>query len=234
LIVKENNDTFLDLAMLQSKLTPAKAIAESQPLAIFKKGREREVSKGITNLIWAIQRSLNLSQKMDDTQSMEAAISIADEFSDLTLEEIILCFKEAKMGKYGKVYNRIDVQIISEWLQQYRASEERLTYLENRHKQNNTKEDLFANVTDEEALKQLKAIRDNLSRPAAPKIISIKEKLAEVVMTEEQAINEFEAIKDKLNADGLDDYKEFFIKARFQKALSICYQELIRRKNGSK
>lgn len=233
LTVRESDENFIGLSLLQSKLTHALAIVGKEPLIIHKKKEERNLVKGICNLIWAIQRSLNLTQKMDDAQAMEAAISILDEFGDLTLDEIVLCFKEAKLGKYGKVYNRIDVQVISEWLQKYRTSDERLTYFENRHKDIDTKQDLFADVTDEEAIKHIKALRENLNR-VNTKVISIvpRPKIEFEEITEDQAIGLFETIKEELNIEGLTDYKEFFIKSRFNKALTIVYAEL-RKRNES-
>lgn len=67
---------------------------------------------------------------MDTFQTMDAASMIASEFWHLKLEEIILAFKRGKLGKYGKAYNRLDVQVLCEWLTQYNHSEEKAAYLE--------------------------------------------------------------------------------------------------------
>lgn len=43
---------------------------------------------------------------------------------ELLYDDFKLCFNNAKRGKYGRVYDRIDGNIIYEWLQKY--SEERV------------------------------------------------------------------------------------------------------------
>lgn len=158
----------------EAALTPQKAIIESKPMFISHRGRVDDFLEAIGNLIWGVQESLNITQKMTAIQTFGAASLILDEYSDLTLDELILCFKWAKTGKFGKVFNRMDIQVICEWLQLYRISDERLTYLENRHKKSDTKEPLFNNADAESALK-LKEIYENLNKPKVRKAVIVSD-----------------------------------------------------------
>lgn len=42
------------------------------------------------------------------------------EFSNLTIEEVAVCFVQAKKGHYEKLYNRLDGAVIMSWLKKYR------------------------------------------------------------------------------------------------------------------
>jgi len=44
---------------------------------------------------------------------------IIQEHSNMTLYDIGLCFREGKVGRYGKVYDRLDGGIIMEWCNKY-------------------------------------------------------------------------------------------------------------------
>lgn len=56
---------------------------------------------------------------MGAVQVAGAADLIIDEFYFLKPDDFKLCFNRAKKGYYGKVYDRIDGQVIFEWLNQY-------------------------------------------------------------------------------------------------------------------
>ena len=56
---------------------------------------------------------------MNDIQMAQTADLIFDEFYYLNIEDFKLCFNMAKSGKFGKVYDRIDGQVIMDWLSTY-------------------------------------------------------------------------------------------------------------------
>lgn len=71
--------------------------------------------------IWIINlvEFLNIGKNMKDEQITETAEMIFDDYVYLTLADISLVFKRAKRGYYGKVYDRLDGQIILDWFSQY-------------------------------------------------------------------------------------------------------------------
>lgn len=62
---------------------------------------------------------MNLGKNMNPDQMNETACMIMDEYSFLTLADINLVFKRAKMGEYGNLYDRLDGSIIMGWFKTY-------------------------------------------------------------------------------------------------------------------
>ncbi len=63
--------------------------------------------------------SFNVGKNMNDKQLWEATGLVLKEFPDLKVPDIKLCFDRAKSGRYGKAYDRVDVQIVCDWISQY-------------------------------------------------------------------------------------------------------------------
>jgi len=66
---------------------------------------------------------------MNDIQAAQTADLIIDEYYFFKPDDFKLCFTRAKKGLYGKVYDRIDGQIIFDWLNSY--CKDRLNEAEN-------------------------------------------------------------------------------------------------------
>lgn len=64
---------------------------------------------------------LNVGKTMNDVQTARACDVILDEFYFLKPDDFKLCFNRAIMGRYGATYDRIDVQVLCGWLNQYVA-----------------------------------------------------------------------------------------------------------------
>lgn len=56
---------------------------------------------------------------MTDTQTQETAILILETYPSLTIADINLIFKKAKLGKFGSMYDRLDGQLILSWFDLY-------------------------------------------------------------------------------------------------------------------
>jgi hypothetical protein len=84
-------------------------------------------------LLHHLVASLNAKDKINEMQALDIIDVIVQEYKYLKFEELVFVFKQAKMGRYGKDYNRIDVMTICTWIDTYAVSDERLGYLESRH-----------------------------------------------------------------------------------------------------
>lgn len=60
----------------------------------------------------------NTGQNMNQDQVVELADIILEEYYYLKLDDFKLCFKNAKKGRYGKIF-RIDGAVMLEWLEAY-------------------------------------------------------------------------------------------------------------------
>jgi hypothetical protein len=56
---------------------------------------------------------------MTDPQCQETAILILETYPSLTIADINLIFKKAKLGKFGAMYDRLDGQLILSWVDAY-------------------------------------------------------------------------------------------------------------------
>lgn len=61
----------------------------------------------------------NINQNMNAAQIAYAADTIIRYFYYLNIEDFKLCFTYAKLGVYGTVYGRIDLQVLYGWVRQY-------------------------------------------------------------------------------------------------------------------
>lgn len=62
---------------------------------------------------------LNVGKTISGPQIMQTIDLILEDFSVYKIDFFIACFNKAKKGFYGKQYDRLDGQIIFEWLTQY-------------------------------------------------------------------------------------------------------------------
>lgn len=81
-------------------------------------------------LIAELLEYFSIGKTMGETQMAQTADLIIQEKPYLKPEDLKLCFNKAKMGKYGPIYDRIDGQIIFEWLNKH--EDERMQYSESK------------------------------------------------------------------------------------------------------
>lgn len=61
----------------------------------------------------------NIGKGMNGEQVVQTAKLIAKDYYFLKPEDFKLCFENAKRGRYGKLFDRMDGAIIMEWLDNY-------------------------------------------------------------------------------------------------------------------
>ncbi|WP_443937075.1 hypothetical protein [Pedobacter sp. MW01-1-1] len=92
-----------------------------QPMGLIHQLHEKECENSLCLLINDL-REFFLVENMINTKGILAlAPLVIGEFPGLSLEEVTICFAQAKKGYYGEVYNRLDGQIILKWLRLYQA-----------------------------------------------------------------------------------------------------------------
>ena len=73
----------------------------------------------------------NVGKTLNDVQVATISNLIVEEYSYFMPDDFKLCFNRAKKGKYGKVYDRIDGQVIFDWLNAY--SKERIAHFDEKN-----------------------------------------------------------------------------------------------------
>jgi hypothetical protein len=71
--------------------------------------------------VWLINltESLNVKRSLSEVQIDECAMLIVQEFKNLTIADINLIFKDAKMGKYGELYESLSMAKVLGWFNDY-------------------------------------------------------------------------------------------------------------------
>jgi len=76
-------------------------------------------------MIVMMQDFLDVTEKMEDKHVNDLAVTIISDFGSLTLEDVALCLKNGKTGKYGKLWNRINGSVVYQWLTAYTDDQSR-------------------------------------------------------------------------------------------------------------
>lgn len=131
-VFTQNSDTF-GLVHLQKEVTQERAANATVISSLIKSGdmNERMALTIVTGMILSTVNYFNIGRNMNEEQALETAALIIEKFKHESLEDFVLVFKNAKMGKYGTTFNRIDGQVIFEWIGKY--MEEKAKYRESVH-----------------------------------------------------------------------------------------------------
>lgn len=150
--------------MLYYKALPTKTVSDalysqSPSLSVIKKEMGDEKTKAFLSVIITdLVMSFNIGKTMNTNQVAETVILIQSNYYFLKPSELKYCFDNAKMGRYGQLYDRIDSSIIFDWIEKY--LEERMeTCVSENQKQNYE----FNSILVHENV--LKAIRMGLEKP---------------------------------------------------------------------
>lgn len=103
-------------------LTLEKALKGKQ-LSYYRNRDFHSLAGFLSAAVLDLAKAYNISGNVTVAQSYDIAEAIMSEYWYLKLAELKLFFKDAKAGKFGKVYDRLDQAIIFEWLNLYCAGE---------------------------------------------------------------------------------------------------------------
>lgn len=107
---------------LQVSSNPAlQALSSSSvSLATVKKTNGEDAQLAVVvKLINQVVMSFNIGKNMNANQILDAAKEIISDYYFLKIEELKTCFEMGRKGKFGKVYDRVDLMILCEWLAKY-------------------------------------------------------------------------------------------------------------------
>ena len=115
----------LDFHMLVSEYTKndlpdiPKVLKQKQLSTLRQELGHRDLIKFVYALLADLSKSFNVSKGMDEGQLIECATNIIDDFYGFRLIDFAICFRKAKKNCYGKVFNRLDMPTVYEWLTKY-------------------------------------------------------------------------------------------------------------------
>lgn len=97
---------------------------------------------------------------MGQSQLVSTIQLVIEDFYYLNIEDFKLCFNKAKRGVYGKIYDRVDGNIIYGWIAQY--AQERACFcesLDDRLKQSDTSERVSTRGDNEDKMYRISEIQ---------------------------------------------------------------------------
>lgn len=134
-----NKEAFNTLLKLERELCLTK-IVNTCPLMIYQ-GKKIEIIKEIIRVIEFFLQATG--RELEDFQIQILAGDLYERLQNDTLEDVIMLFKMARQGKFGKVY-KLDVFEVMEWVNKYleiKAEErEKVLRAKNREPRNESQE----------------------------------------------------------------------------------------------
>jgi hypothetical protein len=98
---------------------------------------EELTTSEIALLILDAQKFYNVKNALDEDMLFEVAGLVLSEYKHFNMYDIALCLKNGKLGRYGKIYERLDGGTIMDWFTQYNKKREDLIIMnaETQHSQ---------------------------------------------------------------------------------------------------
>lgn len=114
------------IAKLEKNITIKKSLEYGLPLRKLNTFFANENDDGfenalqfIYNLIENVSGFFNTREKMTGRQTVQVALAIMERWPNENIEDIILAFKNVKMGLTDKVFGRVDGEAIMGWIEEY-------------------------------------------------------------------------------------------------------------------
>lgn len=109
------------------------ALSQPNQISYLRRNEPENLNALMTAIIATACRSFNVNQNMDGGQIAELISIIYSDYWMLKPEEILVIFKNAKMGRYGRVEYSLDIAKICSWFDKY-IDAERIPYFEEKNK----------------------------------------------------------------------------------------------------
>lgn len=168
----EQASALMMVAKNQAGLTLEKAMKNGTQISKLKRERETDLLKAMCGLITFVCQSLNVGKNMTELQVYSSACTLIETYWRLKLEEFILIFKNGCAGYYGKTYDRIDVEMLSGWIEQHLRSEDRISYFERVESEKRNQETIDI-AADLQSSPEAEAIIQSMLKRFAPAARSI-------------------------------------------------------------
>lgn len=103
----------------------------------------------------------SVGKTMGQSQLVSTIQLVIEDFYYLNIEDFKLCFNNAKRGVYGKIYDRVDGNIIYDWI--FRYAQERACFCESiddRYKTSDTSERISTKIKNEDRAIRISEIQN--------------------------------------------------------------------------
>jgi hypothetical protein len=123
----------MEIALAEQKINMESCI-KGMSIPSLKKNTgfsDSDIGKILFGMIFRASQFFNITNTMNDAQMIDTSALLLEKYGYESLEDFSLIFKRAKMGDFGKTFNRLDGQIIFEWANKH--FEQKIEYREKQH-----------------------------------------------------------------------------------------------------
>lgn len=118
----------------------------------------------IASILSNLVMSFNVGKTMNEYQLADAVNLVKNEYYFLKPSELQYCFNQAKLGRYGQLYDRIDVSVIVNFIEKYLEERMNVVIEENTNKN----KEYNSGVMDEKVVEKLKALLNSVNTEKKP------------------------------------------------------------------
>ncbi len=211
----QNRDV-MGYTVAERSLTLDKAINGNTLTSLVKQHGEQNIIKAMYGALALVQEYFNLTTSMTESQTVQTVSMILDGYPAETMEDFILCLKNAKYNEYGKLYNRMDGQVVMEWFQKYLGQKyERLEQIKHNQKYQamQDSEAAFSGISNtllitQKAFNFGHATKDRIQRVTYEKHLKLfKETLSGLSLPSLKGLlEEYKNENDRYNTPQFDEY----------------------------
>ncbi|MDH6310573.1 hypothetical protein M2451_003337 [Dysgonomonas sp. PFB1-18] len=169
---KANLPAVLTPAVLTRELKQVKSVSDALALAADSELcpslaaiRRDYDSETVEDLIMAylieMRKMIHAKRHLSDEQIEEIALEVVSTYYYFTIADIHLIFKWAKMGKYGTLYESIDMPKVMNWFEKYDDMRSQAVTQEN---ENSQFHDKGGNMTPQRMTKYFDTMQDKFSK----------------------------------------------------------------------
>ena len=148
-----------------------------------------EMLTALSTLIATSLKHWKVKDPMTPPEIMMLTVDFLDDYKHETLQDFMLVFRNARKGKYGTVYNRVDGSVIIDWLKLH--LDEKVLERESYHKRlgaNDPQNDqVYKHLTE----KQVQSLREQIVSHEKPTVKKIVKSSGEHLNYVRSHINEF-------------------------------------------
>jgi len=137
-------------------------------------GQKDLCRKLVIKSVAELSKMVAVGKSMNDIQTIFAADLIIEKFGQLTVEDLYLCFKNGIASEYGPMFDRLDANVICDWLKKYFEDRNTFAEMEQMKKHNEVKKEVFVSTPENQEVfeKGIKMVLDALPKPEEPKYVT--------------------------------------------------------------
>lgn len=187
----------------------------AKPVALLvKEVGTGSIMKAITGLVLMASDYFNYPDPITEGQAASFAGTFLEYYGEDSLEDLIVCIKEAKVGKYKRVY-RLDGQVIFDWFREYllTKSEAREKILHNEKHSHNGAGEVLHDKTQEAISTVLKTIETSREQLKQEKIRLNQEAKAKQAASWNQHMEKMKQLISMADKETLQQLKQQYVSA---------------------